>query len=293
MANIMKQNAPTNTAKEVYGLLERNRANIMRSMPAGFSFDRMCRTTMNAVYTNPAVAKCTSVSIAMAAAKAFAMGIEPNGVSGLGFFVPFWSAKKGLNEAQFMISWRGLCELARRSGEVLSIKAEVVCENDNFEYSAIDGVTRHDIDFRKARGNSYAYWARAVLKSGEVVCVCLGKEDVDKVRASSKSSESGPWVEWYDEMGKKTAVKRLCKWLPASVELDAAINNDDGAMGFDNGNVLDMDGLDFSVAEDEVKTESAPTENLKEKLIGKKTASASEAETAVDNAKQRSADLLG
>ena len=113
----------------------------------------------------------------------------------------------------------------RRSGDVLSLRAETVCANDEFSWS--NGEIRHEIEWRKARGEVQAVYAVAVLKSGETQSATLTFDEVENIRKRSRAGNSGPWVTDWAEMAKKTAVRRLSKMLPLSVEVASAIEQDD------------------------------------------------------------------
>ena len=58
------------------------------------------------------------------------------------------------------------------------------------------------------------------------------RADVEKVRASSKAGKFGPWVEWWDEMAKKTVIRRMAKRLPSSADVDQVFESDNEASGF-------------------------------------------------------------
>lgn len=244
-----QQNALTTkkTAETVKILLLKNKEALLRSMPKGFNFDRMLRTVINAISTNGELAKCDSGSIFLSTIRAFALGLEPNGPLSEGYLIPFWNGKKKRMEAQFMPSYRGLQNLARRSGEILDIYAKKVCEKDFFEVE--EGTDRkliHKPNYREDRGAAFCYYAVFRTKDGGTDFEVMSKNEIEKVRKSSKASENGPWVDWYDEMAEKTVTKRLLKRAPMSIELAGAIAAENKAsMGEDSGDILDIEGIEF------------------------------------------------
>lgn len=145
------------------------------------------------------------------------LGIEPDGRRA--YLIPY------KNDIQLIIDYKGIAELAMRSGMISNIHADKVCENDEFEYN-IGEITKHRIDFRKPRGEAYAYYAIVTFKDGTKKCEVMSKDEVDAIRKRSKSPNNGPWVTDYDEMAKKTVFKRLSKWLPLSPELQKGIDID-------------------------------------------------------------------
>lgn len=229
------------TAQVVKNNLDKHREAIMKSLPAGFNYDRMCRSLINSVSTTPTIAECTPSSIFLAAVRAFSLGLEPNGALSEGYLVPF--NNKGVKEAQFMPSYRGLIALARRSGEVSTVYANVICAKDKFE--AEEGTNRHILHrpdyFAKDRGEAIGYYAVFTTKSGDFDFEIMSRAEVDEIRETSTAKNSGPWVQWYDEMAKKTVMKRLLKRAPMSVEMAAAVRLDNAIhSGEDVAEIIDM-----------------------------------------------------
>ena len=171
------------TASIVNEQLKKNRAVIMATLPRGLNYDRMCRTVINAVSTNSLLAKCSPASIFLSTVRAFALGIEPNGSLSEGYLIPFWDGKKGGYESQFMPSYRGLQNLARRSGEIRDIYAKAVCENDVFEVE--EGTERkivHKPDYAKKRGKTVCYYAVFHLKDGGVDFEVMSIDEIENDR---------------------------------------------------------------------------------------------------------------
>lgn len=164
-------------------------------------------------------------SIAAAFMKCAELGIEPDGRRA--YLIPY------KNDVQLIIDYKGIAELAMRSGYISNIHADKVCENDEFEYN-IGMIERHKIDFKKDRGEPYAYYAIVTFKDGTKKCEVMSKIEIDVIK--ERSAAWGAWLKWkkicpwntdYDEMAKKTVFKRLSKWIPQSPELRKAIEIDD------------------------------------------------------------------
>ena len=150
---------------------------------------------------------------------------------GRGYLVPRWNKKTGGNEACFDPGWRGLVDIARRSGQIQSISAHVVYQNDEFrcEYGTDESI-KHVPCLDADPGPIIGAYAVAKFKDGSTQVEILSKRDLDKIKAVSQS-KTGPWGDWEDEMARKSAVRRLCKYLPFSDELDHAIETSDRATG--------------------------------------------------------------
>ena len=113
-----------------------------------------------------------------------------------------------------------MIDLARRSGQISSIYAEVVCENDEFEYELGLNPTLVHKPNLKDRGAPIAYYGVAKFRDGGYLIHVMSKEDVEKRRQRSAAAKSSfsPWVTDYDEMAKKTVIRSMFKYLPVSPE---------------------------------------------------------------------------
>lgn len=241
------------TATQVNSMIEKNKTAIMKTLPKGFNFDRMCRTLINAISTTPQLAQCTPASLFLSSVRSFSLGLEPNGALNEAYLVPYWNSKKACNEAQFMPSYRGLQNLARRSGEIVELFSKTVKANDFFEVE--EGTDRkiiHKPNYTKDRGVLQCVYAVFKTKDGNVDFEVMSIDEVDAIRNRSKASSSGPWVTDYEEMAKKTVMRRLLKRAPMSVELAQCVAFDNNAASgeFENsGDIIDLGDIDLSDAE--------------------------------------------
>lgn len=204
---------------------------VAQALPKHCSADRFVRLAILASTRVKDLDKCTQASVLQCLMDMSRMGLEPDGRRA--HLIPFKRNKKvgsgweTTYECTLIVDYKGLVELAYRSGKVANVHAEIICDNDDFSYDR-GLVQRHAIDFRKPRGEMYAVWARCTMKDGSEQFVVMSKHDVDMIRERSRSKDSGPWVTDYHEMAKKTAFRRLSKWLPLSDEWrDAAEYGDE------------------------------------------------------------------
>lgn len=198
---------------------------VAQALPKHCTQERFTRMALTALIRNPGLAKCTQESLFEKMVQLASLGIEPDGRRA--HLIPMG------NTATLIIDYKGIAELVLRSGEVASLQSDVVCENDDFEYN-LGEVVRHKIDFRIPRGSVYAVYARARMHNGAIATVCLSKDEVEAVRKRSRSSGSGPWVTDWNEMAKKTAFRRLSKWLPLSPDIRSKVEVDDEDFEFDD-----------------------------------------------------------
>lgn len=188
------------------------------ALPRHMSADRMARVALTALLRVPKLAACTPESFMQCMLTCSQLGLEPDGR--LAHLIPYG------RDCTLIIDYKGLVALARRSGNVATVHADVVCENDDFDYDT-GRITRHKIDFRRDRGNVYAVYATVKMKDGTEQCEVLSKAEVESVRRRSRAGNNGPWVTDWNEMAKKTAFRRLSKWLELSPEYRDAIAIDD------------------------------------------------------------------
>ena len=196
---------------------EKMRDQFAKALPAHLSADRFARVAITALTKTPKLKTCTQASLMKCLLDLSAAGLEPDGRRA--YLIPYGT------EATVIISYMGLIELMRRSGDVTSIMAETVCENDEFSWR--NGEVSHEVAWRSPRGELQAVYAVARLKNGESQTAVMTRDDVDKIRKRSRSGKSGPWLTDFEEMAKKTVVRRLSQMLPLSSAIMEHITRDD------------------------------------------------------------------
>jgi len=198
-------------------------AQIAKVLPKHLTAERMTRVALTAIIKNPRLGECTMETLAQSMLDCSSIGLEPDGRKA--HLIPYRNNKKGVYECQLIVDYKGLIELARRSGEISDIHLDVVCENDLFD-EEFGQVTRHKIDRRNERGNVFAAYSRVVLKDGTVSCEIMSLLEISAIKARSKAGNSGPWVTDFNEMAKKTVFRRHSKRLPMSSEFQKAMEKD-------------------------------------------------------------------
>jgi recombination protein RecT len=225
MGTVKQLTAEQKALLDLQGLLTRHKDQIEMALPKHLSADRMLRVALTAATTNPALLKCDARSIAACIVQAAILGLEPNTPLGEAYLIPF----KGL--CQLVPGYKGLLKLVRNSGELVMVNAQEVRQNDTFDFEdGLDPCLRHKRapGGPKERGPVVAYWAGAVLKSGGRQFVVLMKEEVEAhAKKYSKAFNNGPWQTEFDQMALKTCLRKLCKFLPASVEAQTACSLDE------------------------------------------------------------------
>jgi recombination protein RecT len=248
MGELAKPDPRMNTVRD---MLEKSKANLAFALPKHISVDYMLRVVVTSVQRNPDLLECVPITLVGAVFQAAQLGLVPDGVMGQAYLVPFRNKKKGgRKEVQFIPGYRGLITLARRSGEISTVGSEAVHEKDAFAYElGLSPMVKLTPSDDPNPGPLKYVYAFARLKDGGYQLVVMNRRQVEAIRARSQSASGGtsPWNTDEEWMWKKTALKQLCKLLPASIELQRAVALDERAeigLPQDLGLVapVDMDG---------------------------------------------------
>lgn len=219
---IKKEVVQQKTKKEetIFDLIEKSKNQIALALPNSMSADRLCRVFVTELRKNPKLLECNKMSLMSSMMQIAQLGLEV-GVIGHCYLVPYKT------ECQLIVGYKGLVSLALRSGEVKSLVANCVFENDFFDYTmGTESYIKHKPTM-KEKGNLIAVYAVAKLKDGSTTFDIMSREDIEAIKKRSKTSAFGPWVTDYNEMAKKTVVRRFCKMLPVSVEAQEVAAKDE------------------------------------------------------------------
>jgi recombination protein RecT len=204
----------TTPADRIAAQLETRLPKFLEVAPAGFGevgVRRLIRQAAIAVSRSPDLAKCTPASVALAVLQAVELGIDLASARPIAWIIPFKS------EAKLMLGYQGLAEIAYREGAVSLIQARVVYAEDDFEIDYGDPARpfHHKPSIRGDRGAIVGAYAVADLPTTKWPAFeWMAIEDIEKVRKFSRGGNTGPWKDWYDQMVRKTPVRRICKILP-------------------------------------------------------------------------------
>lgn len=202
--------------------LEKQTPQFAMALPPQISAERFQRTVLTAVQKNPKLLQCDRPSLWAACMQAASEGLMPNGIEAA--IVPF------KDQAQFMPMIAGILKKIRNSGDIISICVELVYEGEPFEYY-VDSEGKHIKHtpnvFGISSGTLLGAYAIAISKDGGRYIEVMSAAEIEKVRSVSRSKDSGPWRDWYEEMVKKTVIRRLSKLLPMSTDVLDLIRGDD------------------------------------------------------------------
>lgn len=201
---------------------------IKKALPSVITPERFTRMVLSALSSTPKLAECSPKSFLAAMMTAAQLGVEPNTALGQAYLLPY--RNHGQMECQFQLGYKGLIDLAYRSGEVSVIQAHTVYENDVFEYElGMDPKLRH-VPAKADRGEAVAYYAMFKTKDGGYGFEVMSVDDVQRhAQRYSKSYGSGasPWRSNFDEMAKKTVLKRALKYAPLKSDFVRGVAQDE------------------------------------------------------------------
>lgn len=208
--------------KSIQQLIKVMEPQIAKALPSVITPERFTRMALTALSSNRKLQQCDGNSFLGAMMQAAQLGLEPNTPLGQAYLIPYG------RQCQFQLGYKGLIDLAYRSGEFQSISAQVVYENDNFDYKLGLNADLTHKPVMTNRGNPIAYYAVFKLVNGGFGFEVMSYEDIEKhARVYSKSYNSGPWQTNFDEMAKKTVLKKVLKYAPIKTEFAREVATDE------------------------------------------------------------------
>lgn len=221
-------NAPAaNPSQTIAAYLKKMEYQIAEAMPKHMNIERLSRIALTTIRTTPKLLECSIPSLMGAVMQAAQLGLEP-GLIGHCYIIPYGK------EATFIIGYKGMIDLARRSGNIQSIAAHEVYENDFIEltYGLEENLQHVPWFLRKDEkptesGKVIGAYMVAKFNDGGHFIHYMPISEIEAHRKRSKAANNGPWVTDYTEMCKKTVVRSGWKWLPISVEIASAVMQDE------------------------------------------------------------------
>lgn len=206
---------------------------IQAALPEFMNAKRFLRTVYTALLRNPALLDCTKESLLSALIESAQLGLEP--ILGKAALIPYG------REVQFQPMYRGLIDLARRTGQV-KVTGHVVYSNDDFdfEYGTAERLY-HKPSMDDDRGSMIGAYTVWTFEDGFQSFLFMPQSDILKVREKSQAwqyaranpnktnAQETPWITWPDQQGIKTVIKRHSKLQPCSVEMERAVELDNRA----------------------------------------------------------------
>ena len=210
--------------KTIKDYIEQYKPQISQALPSVITTERFMRMVFNAINKTPKLANCTPQSFIGAMLTAAQLGLEPNTPLGQAYLIPYG------NSCQFQIGYKGLLELAHRSGEIKTLEARCVYENDEFniEYGLSPNLI-HKPCF-KDKGELIGVYAVYHTNNGGYAFEFMSKEEIEKHKVKYSKSHhktDSAWQTDFESMAKKTVIKKLLKYAPLKTEFIRAVSEDE------------------------------------------------------------------
>lgn len=228
----MNQIATTTPARPIDVLRKQlsNLPEIASNLPSTISPDKFRNVVVTAANLSPDLLNADRRSLLGACVKCAADGLVPDGREAALVIMG--------GKVSYMPMVAGVLKRARNSGEIASLIAQVVHERDRFVWRPCDAeapVEHETPPLTEERGKPIGAYAIARLKDGSVVAEVMNHAEIEKVRNVSRSKGNGPWVQWWDQMARKTVIRRLSKYLPMDAAPMEALLRRDDAVGAPQG----------------------------------------------------------
>ncbi|NIK11165.1 recombination protein RecT [Alkalibacillus almallahensis] len=243
-----------NSPKTIEDYLKKMAPAMEQALPKHMDADRLMRLATTTIRTTPELKQAEVGSLLGAVMQAAQLGLEP-GLIGHCYLLPFKNNKKGTTEVQFIIGYKGMIDLARRSGQIQNIYAHAVYENDTFDYElGLEPRLEHKPTMDSDKGAFVGAYAVAHFKDGGYQFEFMPKADIERRKQRSKAANSkySPWATDYEEMAKKTVIRHMWKYLPISVEIQKAASEDETTrqdITDEAKSVYDQDYIDVNINE--------------------------------------------
>jgi recombination protein RecT len=227
--------------RRLFRLLEGKQSELKKMLPPSVDIDIFIGVIKTAVLNNPQLADADPRTFFIAATKAAADGLLPDGNEAV-FNIYNTKVKDPKNKdreiwvpaVQYLKMLGGLIKKLYASGEVVYIDAAAVYQRDNFQWVRGDNVSlHHEPTMDDDPGPVIAAYCVIKMRNGEIKREVMPRRDIERVRAVSKvPGENGPWGKWYDQMAIKSVIHRIYKQLPHTPELERVVKTDMEETGF-------------------------------------------------------------
>lgn len=195
---------------------------VKQALPSHLTAERFIRVALTAIMRTPDLANCSQNSLFKCMLDLSSLGLEPDGRRA--HLIPYRNSRNNTTEAQLIIDYKGLIELAKRSGEVKNWRAELICERDEFTWQ--NGTVEHKVDWLNPRGKVLGVYSHVRNKNDVDDYEVMTLDEVQAIKKRSKAGNVGPWVSDFNEMAKKTVMRRHSKRLTLSPEFSDALAKD-------------------------------------------------------------------
>lgn len=221
---------------EFRDLLFRYKDRFAPLLPKMMSVEQLLQLGLVAMGRDSKLLACTPQSVLRGLMVAARYGLDPTGIGGEAWLLPY------KNQAQLIVGYKGLLALARRSGLVMGIEAHVVHQNDTFAFEyGVEPRVSHTPVLSGDPGPMIGVYAIVRLKGDEVPMIeWMTKAEIDRIRSRSRASD-GPWSTDYEQMSRKSVLRRILNYVPSSTDMKQVMEIEDRQEYGDNpGDISDI-----------------------------------------------------
>ncbi len=224
--NALVKPSDNDPVKGLSRFLDARSKNLQRFVTSRVKPDTLIRLALFEFANNEWLRRCSPESIYGSLILAAQIGLEPSGIRGEAYLVPF----KG--KCTLIPGWRGLVKLALRSKAVKSLYSHVVYERDEFRvWLGSEPRVEHQPYLLGDRGDLICAYAVAQMENGAIDIEVMTLDELEKIRrnaASSRGGKDGPaYQDWEDQMYRKAPLRRLAKRLPLGDDFFLAAKADE------------------------------------------------------------------
>ena len=204
------------------GTLEKMADKFTEALPRQMDVNKFISVAKLTLNKNPKLLQADKTSLMQTFMKAAQDGLYLDGKEA--------AAVQYGQSVQYIPMVEGIIKVLHNSGLIKTLCAEVVYENDLFDYEL--GTKQHITHkplITGDRGKPVCVYAIAVTTNQGEYYEVMNMAEIDKCRQVSKASSSphSPWVKWFDQMAKKTVIHRIAKRLPKNDAISSVVSIDD------------------------------------------------------------------
>lgn len=212
---------------------------------------RFTASIVSAVSVNQALQNCDRNTVISGALLGESLNLSPSPQLGQYYLVPFNNKKKGMQDAQFVLGYKGYVQLALRSGQYKSINVEIVKQGEykgrdpmtgdpRFQFLEDDNqwerlpVIGYMASFEYLNGfRKVLYWSKEKMKNhADQYSAAFSRKAYENLIAGNIPQDdmwkySSFWYKDFDSMAKKTMLRQLIsKWGIMSTDMQSAYESD-------------------------------------------------------------------
>lgn len=226
-------------AKSFPGMLKQFQGEIERALPKHMNADRMARIALTEWRKNPQLGNCKPESVFAAVIMLSQLGLEP-GVLGQSYLIPYGK------ECQAIPGWKGLVDLVSRTGRATIMPRSVYAGDIfDYEYGTAPFIKHKVLAEPEHRADFTHVYAIGKVRGAEesLFDVWTHNRVVRHRDRFNKVGDKHYSFQHFEQYGKKVVLLQVIKYLPASPELQTALDlefaADQGSQRLDIGDVID------------------------------------------------------